>query len=206
MSKKKSRSVKKRKPSVPPAWTSFWEKQTEVWQHVVIILVLLSVSIGFFAPIHFSSKQLIGGDTIHWSGMANSMHSYEQQTGIKALWSPNAFAGMPGYLISYPLDIPQLDSVFGFLRGFIWPSSHLILLLIGTYLLTWYLSEDKIASLFSAIAFGLTTYLPIILIAGHNSKFVALAWAPWLLLAFAYGLRNPSFKSALLLALVAALI
>ncbi|GMQ81442.1 MAG: YfhO family protein [Rhodothermia bacterium] len=205
MSKKKRRSAKRRKPPAPSTWTVLWEKQSEIRQHVIIILILLAVSFGFFAPIHFSSKQLIGGDTVNWSGMANAMQSYEQETGIKALWSPNAFAGMPGFLISYPLDIPQIDSFFGFLRGFMWPSSHLILLLFGIYLLTWYLSKDKIASLFSAIAFGLTTYLPIILVAGHNSKFVALAWAPWLLLAFAYGLRNPSFKSALLVALVAAL-
>lgn len=204
MSKKNPRSAKRRQKPASYEWASLWNKQSELRQHVIVILVLIAVSLGFFSSIHFSSRYLIGGDTIHWSGMANAMISFEQETGIKALWSPNAFAGMPGFMVSYPLDVPQVDSFFRFLRGFMWPSSHLILLLCGIYLLTWYLSKDKIASLFSAIAFGLTTYLPIILIAGHNSKFVALAWAPWLLLVFAYGLRNPSLKSALLLALVMA--
>src|SRR5690606_33094153 len=42
-----------------------------------------------------------------------------------------------------------------------------------------------------AVAFGLTTYLPLILLAGHNTKFIALAYAPWLLLAYAYAIRRP---------------
>jgi len=52
----------------------------------------------------------------------------------------------------------------------------------------------------SAILFGLTAYLPEILIAGHNSKFVTLAWTPWLFLAFVYVLRRPGLVAGLLFA------
>lgn len=167
--------------------------------------MLVIVSFGFFAPIHFSSKQLVGGDTVRWISMANAMLDYEQEAGEQALWATNAFAGMPGFMISYPSVVPQADIVVNLLRAWMWPSSHFLLLLFGMYLLTWYLSRDKLAGLFSAIAFGLTTYIPVFLVAGHNSKFVAVAWAPWLLLAFAYTLRKPSLKAGLLFALVMAL-
>jgi hypothetical protein len=67
----------------------------------------------------------------------------------------------------------------------------LFVLLIGTYLLVHYLTRDVLSSALGAVAFGLTTYIPIILLAGHNTKFVALAFAPWLLLAYAFALRRP---------------
>ncbi len=205
MAKKKSRSAKRPITVTASDSRSLWNRQSDLRQHAIIALLLVIVSFGFFAPIHFSTKQLVGGDTVQWISMANAMLDYEQETGEEALWATNAFAGMPGFMISYPSVVPQADIVVNFMRAWIWPSSHFLLLLFGMYLLTWYLTRDKPAGLFSAIAFGLTTYIPVFLVAGHNSKFVAVAWAPWLLLAFVYTLRKPSLKAGLLFAVVAAL-
>jgi len=205
MAKKKSRSAKRSVAVIPSGNLSLWNRQSDVRQHAIIALLLIGISFGFFAPIHFSSKQLVGGDTVQWISMANAMLDYEQETGDQALWATNAFAGMPGFMISYPTVVPQADMVVNFMRAWMWPSSHFLLLLFGMYLLTWYLSRDKLAGLFSAIAFSLTTYIPVFLVAGHNSKFVAVAWAPWLLLAFVYTLRKPSLKAGLLFAIVMAL-
>lgn len=181
-----------------------WQKQTPLKQHGFGFLALLLVSVTFFAPIHFSGKQLIAGDTVSWRGMAQSMIEYEEQTGEVALWAGRTFAGMPGYMISPELTVPQVDSVMRQLRLLFWPTSHMMLLFMGMYFLAWFLTRDTLASIMGAVAYGFTTYIPVILVAGHNSKFIALAWAPWMLLAFAYAMKQRNVLSALLFAVALA--
>jgi hypothetical protein len=188
---------KPRPPKVRPGGAaasqrSAWGGLPLLTQHAVCVVFLLAVALGFLAAVTFGGKTLVGGDTVQWRGMAQSMIEYEERTGREALWAPNAFGGMPGYMIDYPNAAPQLDSVLSGLRRLgLWPVAHLFALLLGTYLLVYYLARDALASALSAVAFGLTTYLPLILLAGHNSKFIALAFAPWLLLAYAYAIRRP---------------
>lgn len=195
-SSKRSRS----RSSTQEGWRGSWDRLSNRAQHLVCLLVLLALSLGFFAPIHFSGQSLVGGDTVNWRAMAEAMIEYEGATGEEALWNPNAFAGMPGYMTSYGSDIPQLDDIPRLLRTVIWPTSHFIFLLVGTYLFIFLLTRDKLSGVLAAAAYGLTTYIPIILSAGHNTKFIALCFVPWLALAFAYVLRNPKLLSSLLFA------
>ncbi len=98
---------------------------------------------------------------------------------------------MPGYLVTYSGSVPGADSIVTALRGIgLWPAAHFFVLLLGMYLLVLYLTRTKLPGVVAAVGFGLSTYLPIILTAGHNTKFVALAFAPWLLLAFAALIRR----------------
>ncbi len=169
-----------------------WDRLSPCVQHLICLVALLAVTLGFFASVTFGGKTLVGGDTVQWRGMAQSMIEFEQRTGREALWAPNAFGGMPGYMIDYPAAVPQLDSVLGWLRGLgLWPAAYFFSLLVGTYFLVVYLIRDTLAATLGAVAFGLTTYIPLILLAGHNSKFIALSFAPWLLLAYAYVMRRP---------------
>jgi len=46
--------------------------------------------------------------------------------------------------------------------------------------------------------------VPILLVAGHHSKFVALAFVPWLFWSFAHARRSPSLLSGLLFAIATA--
>ncbi len=171
---------------------SAWERLPSWAQHAVCIGFLLAVALGFFSATTFGGRTLVGGDIVQWRGMAEAMLQYEEATGADALWAPNVFSGMPGYMIHYPLKVPGVDSVLRGLRALgLWPVAHFVALLLGTYLLVYVLTRSKLAGTLSAVAFGLTTYLPLILTAGHNTKFVALAFAPWLLLAFAAVLYRP---------------
>ncbi len=182
-----------------------WWAQRPLWlQHLICLALLLIVSVGFFAPAHFSGKSLAGSDSVSWRGMAEAMITYEGRTGEEALWAPNAFGGMPGYMIYYAAQVPQLDAVPTLLREFAWPTSHFIFLLAGTYLLVFFLTRSPLSGVLSACAYGLTTYIPIILVVGHNTKFIALAFAPWLALAFAYALWRPRLLAALLFAMALA--
>lgn len=184
-----------------PSGLGGWWAGLGSWQrHALCVATLLVVSLGFFAPIHFSGQSLIGGDTVQWRSMAEAMIAYEAETGEPALWNPNAFAGMPGYMTYYVEQVPQLDDVPSLLRKGVWPTSHLFFLLLGTYLLVFVLTRNRLAGVLAASAYGLTTYMPVILVAGHNTKFIALCYAPWLVLAFVYALRRPRLLSGLLFA------
>ncbi|NBB75272.1 MAG: YfhO family protein [Bacteroidetes bacterium] len=191
-----ARSKRRRIPA--GAHDTFWDRLSTPARHGLCLALLLVLSLSFFAPIHFGGQQIHGGDVVSWRANAEAMLEYERETGDYALWAPNVFSGMPGYLIQYPKAVPQLDTVFNALRGFAWPTSHFFLLLAGAYFLVVYLTRNSLAGLLSAAAFGMTTYIPILLKAGHQTKFVALAFAPYVILAFVYAMRNPSLMASLL--------
>jgi hypothetical protein len=191
-----ARSKRRRIPA--GAHDTFWDRLSTPARHGLCLALLLVLSLSFFAPIHFGGQQIHGGDVVSWRANAEAMLEYERETGDYALWAPNVFSGMPGYLIHYPKAVPQLDTVFNALRGFAWPTSHFFLLLAGAYFLVVYLTRNALAGLLAAAAFGMTTYIPILLKAGHQTKFVALAFAPYVILAFVYAMRNPSLMASLL--------
>ncbi|HYE96321.1 MAG TPA: YfhO family protein [Rubricoccaceae bacterium] len=171
---------------------SWWEGLPEGVQHALCVGFLVVVAVAFCAPVTFGGRMLAGGDIVQWRGMAQAMLEYESRTGTEVLWSPNLFGGMPGFLIDYPPQTPGADSILRGLRGLgLWPLAHLVALMLGTYALVVYLTRSKLGGTLAAVAYGLTTYLPIILVTGHTSKFIALAMAPWLLLAFAAVVGRP---------------
>ena len=202
--RKKSTQTPGHSLAATPRWHNWWSSQSLVRQHIASLLLLLVIAIGFLSPIHFSDKQILAGDTLSWRAMAQSMMEYEQETAETALWAGRAFAGMPGYMISPELSVPQIDTVMRALRKQAWPASQLMLLFAGMYLLAFYVTRDTLASVLGAVAYGLTSYMPVILVAGHNSKFIALAWAPWMLLAFIHAMRKATVVSALLFAIALA--
>ncbi len=177
---------------------SWWATQTPALQHFLCFIVLIVVAVYFSWPTLFSGRSLVGGDTVEWKAVAQSMLEYREETGEEPLWATNLFAGMPGYIVSSPALVPQIDELPRALRRITWPFSHVIVLLMGGYLLAWYLTRDTLSSLLAACAYAMTTYLPVILVAGHNTKFVALAFAPWLLLAFIHGMKKPNIVASLL--------
>ena len=170
---------------------SAWERLPGWAQHAICIGFLLVVAVGFFAPTTFGGKAFAAGDTVQWRATAEAQIAYEAQTGQPALWAPNVFGGMPGYLVTYSASVPGADTIVTALRSIgLWPAAHFFVLLLGMYLLVVYLTRTKLPGVVAAVGFGLSTYLPLILTAGHNTKFVALAFAPWLLLAFAALIRR----------------
>lgn len=202
--KKSSRQRRSETAASVPEWFGLWDDQSSVRRHALMIGLLLVLAVVFFAPIHFSDGQLIATDTVQWRAMAESMLEMEEETGSVALWAGRVFAGMPGYMISPELSVPQVDLIMRELRLLIWPTSHMWLLLIGTYLLAFRLTKESLSSAVAAVAYGFTTYIPVILAAGHNSKYVALAWAPWMLLAFIHAMDRRTLVSALLFAIALA--
>ena len=199
-SRRAERRAEAPRPLRADAAPSGWEALSRRRQHLICGGFLLLVAVAFYAPLLFSGKTLVGGDAVQWRSMAQSMMAYHDSTGAEPLWSTNAFGGMPGYMITRFAEIPQLDTVLTLLRPFVWPLSHFLVLLAGVYGLVVFLGGRPLAGVLAAVAFGLTAYLPILLGAGHNSKYIALCYAPLLLWAFAYALRRPRLLAGLLFA------
>ena len=191
-------------PIEEEGWRGLWSILSDRVQHFVCLAALLLISFGFFAPIHFSGRSLFATDIMQFRSMADPVIQAGEETGHTPLWMPNAFGGMPAYTVSYSPRIWQIDTIITQLRKAIWPSSHFILLLIGTYLLIVFLTKNKWAGVLAAAAYGLTTYLPVLLATGHNTKFLALCYGPWLMLAFVYVLKKPSLLSTLFFAITLA--
>ncbi len=197
------RSVPRRSQELQEA-VSWWDRLPVGRQHLIAGLLLLILGALFYAPVTFGDRELAGGDIVRWRAMAESALAHERATGETPLWVPNPFGGMPAYMITYPLQIPQFDSVARLVRHVFWPTFQFWILVFGVYALTWTLTRRSLAALLAATAFGFTTYIPVILVAGHASKFITLSWTPWLLLAFVHVLRKPTLLAGLFFAAVAA--
>jgi hypothetical protein len=191
-----------RRSRKPPHVWGEWspEQQTLLAWGILLVVVLF-----FYAPVLFQGRMPLGSDTIQWRASAQAMIAYRNQTGEEPLWNPNLFAGMPGYLINYPPVVPQLDTLLGWIRRWMWPVEHVLVLLIGMYVLLRGLRLPPLPAALGALAYGFTTYFPIIQIVGHNSKFIAFALLPWVLWAFRRVLERRDLFSALLWAVVLAL-
>ncbi|MDX1672851.1 MAG: hypothetical protein R3211_10955, partial [Balneolaceae bacterium] len=150
-------------------------------QHIIAVLVLLVLPIILFDSTVIGGKRLMGHDTVQWRAGAESIIEYRQQTGEEALWATNMFSGMPAYVISYQEAVYHIDDLISQLFGAIFPAGQYWVLLIGVYLFFVLQGIRPLAAVLGAIFIGFTTYIPIILGAGHNSKFVAFAFIPWVL-------------------------
>lgn len=186
-----------------PGW---WEDLAPWMRHAACLALLFAIGLAFTAPALFSGKHLGGGDAVTWRQMAQPMlDDYAESCAAGAceepLWNTNAFAGMPGYMVTWVRSVPGLDTVLNGLRRVMWPLSHWFVLFAGMYALVFYLTRRHGPGVLAAVAFGLSAYVPLIVATGHNTKFIALCFVPWVLLAFVHALRRPGLVSALLFAL-----
>ena len=204
-SKKRRRNPRHANNGGASGLTAWWTARPAWQQHALCLGGLFLASLLYFAPVHFSEGTLGGGDLVSWRAQAEAMIEYRQATGEEPLWNPNVFGGMPGYLMNYGEQVPQIDGLPRLLRGVLWPTSHFLFLLFGAYGFVFYLTKNKGAGLLSAVAYGTTTYLVIALGAGHATKFVAFCFAPWMAWAFAWTIRRPRWLSALAFAIALAI-
>ena len=175
-----------------------WTRLPPAARHGVCLGIFLILALSFYSPVVFEGNTFQGGDNTTFRANAQVTVEHHERTGEWPRWAPTVFSGMP--YINYKTAVTQFDDVVSMARSVAWPVGHLFVLMVGVYLLVFYLTRNQLSGLLSGVAFGFTTYIPIIIAVGHNTKFIALAYAPYVLLAFAYTLRNPSLLGGLLFA------
>ncbi|MGS2738136.1 YfhO family protein [Sinomicrobium sp. M5D2P17] len=171
----------------------------KILPHVIIVLVFIAVSIGYFIPA-LQGKKIFQSDIVQFNGMAKEQRDFIQKTGEEPYWTNSAFGGMPTYQLgaNYPHDyIKKLDRVIRFLPR---PADYLFLYFIGFYILLLVMKVDYKLAFLGALAFGLSTYLIIIIGVGHNAKAHAIGYFPVVLAGILLAFRQKYISGFLLTA------
>lgn len=146
--------------------------------HIIAVLIFLLLTCVYMMPL-FSGKDLSQHDIAQWTGMSKEIVDFRNTYHTEPLWTGSMFSGMPAYQVSalYPANLIEYVSelLFFFLPP---PASYIFCAFVAFYLLLIALRVDYRLSIAGAVAFALSSYNMVILVAGHNSKAHAIALMP----------------------------
>lgn len=157
---------------------------------VMMLLLVLIVSFMYF-KISFLGYAPQASDTMQWRGSAQQIMEYNKTHWEKAQWTDNMFGGMPSYLISLPNQYPFMDQilrVFSFIID--WRIFFLIFGGLGMFVLLYHLKFDPMIALLGGLAFALSCHFIGLIDIGHNTKFKAITYIPWIFWAIDYLRQN----------------
>ena len=153
---------------------------TDRQQHITALVILAILPMILFYSTVLGDQQFMGYDTVQWRAAAESVIEYTQlHDGEDPLWVTHMFGGMPSYIVNHIDSVHHLDTLFNRFRN-IWPAVPYWVLLGGLYYFFILQGFRPLTSALGSIMIGFTTYLPIIIGAGHNTKFIAFSFIPWM--------------------------
>ena len=153
---------------------------SKYYPHLLSLAGFVVIALLYFYPV-LQGKEIFQSDIVQYTGMAKEQNDFRAETGEEPYWTNSAFGGMPTYQLGakYPHNyIKMLDSALRFLPR---PADYLFLYFAGFYILMLVLRAGPLKAFFGALAFGLSTYMIIILGVGHNAKAHAIAYMPMVL-------------------------
>jgi Bacterial membrane protein YfhO len=148
--------------------------------HVIALVMFLAAS-AFFGRPALQGNVLSQHDVLGWKGMAQNSFEYKEKNGTFPLWNTNLFGGMPSFQIAMDSKsvLPDLNKIFTL--GLPKPISFFFLACISFYILSIVLRVNPYVGIAGSLAFAFSTYNPIIIGAGHETKMFAIAYMPALL-------------------------
>ena len=177
-----------------------------IFPHLIAVAIFLLVTVIFCKPALESGVTLKQGDVTSWQGMSHQSMEYKEAHGHFPLWVTNMFGGMPGYQIAMEGDWSPLSIFDKVIQlGLPQPFNFFYLACICFYFLCICLGLSPFAAIIGALAFAFSSYSPIIITAGHNTKMLALAYAPAVMGAAVLVFNKKYWIGAGLLALFTAL-
>ena len=153
-------------------------------KHGLVLVCFIIFAQLFYYP-SLTGMKLLQSDIVQYSGMSRQIKEYRSQNdGKETYWIDNAFGGMPTYQLGakYPADF--LGLIHDLFKLIPRPAYLLFLYLFSSYILFLVLKVDWRVAVFGSFAFGLSTYLLIIIQVGHNTKAMALSYMPLALAGF----------------------
>lgn len=182
--------------------TDFFYQLPTSRQHIVALAILFIIPLILFFDTTLGGKELQRHDITQWRAGAESVIEYREQFDREPLWVSNMYMGMPAYPVSVTSATPHIDLLARFFHKF-YPAFQYWVMLSGMYLLLIFMGFRPLTAVFGSLTYALTAYFPIIIGAGHTSKFFALALAPWIFAGYWRLTRSPKKLSGLLLFTVA---
>ncbi|MDI1317101.1 YfhO family protein [Flavobacterium sp.] len=155
----------------------------KLYPHLLAILGFIIISLIYFYPI-IQGKKIYQSDIAKYTGMAKEQIDFRAETHTEPYWTNSSFGGMPTYQsgANYPNDyIGMIDNAIRFLPR---PADYLFLYFLGFYALMLVFKVDPLKAFIGALAFGLSTYLIVIIGVGHNAKAHAIGYMPFVVAGF----------------------
>ncbi|MEL7835179.1 YfhO family protein [Fodinibius sp. Rm-B-1B1-1] len=162
----------------------FISRLSDKKQHSIALAVLFILPLILYSAIFFGDKQFLGNDVLQWRAGAESVVEHIEEYGEHPLWASNMFSGMPAYTLHNPSSPPSIDSFFKWIGGQTHPLAFFWILLSGAYFFFIVQKVRPFSAAIGAILIGFTTYLPIVIEAGHYAKFMAFAFVPWMFVGY----------------------
>jgi hypothetical protein len=170
---------------------------------IIVGFAVLSIMYSFPA---FQGKVLDTHDNMSWEAMSHESRAYHDSTGVNALWTNSTFGGMPTYTIS----IPETNNWIGYLSAPIIkilakPAYFLFLAMVSFFVLMSVVRAERWLAVIGAIAYAFSTYNIGIIVAGHETKMLAIAYLPGVLAGLILVFRGRWLSGALAITLFMAL-
>jgi hypothetical protein len=178
----------------------------KVRMDILAVLAFVVLAVAFCYP-QLQGKKLSQHDNISWQGMAHEGMAYHEATGNDVLWSNSMFGGMPTYTTyigtsatNYTYFVQVILQVVGK------PAYFFFIAMFCFYILMRVLKVNRWLGIVGAIAYAFSTYNPIIVAVGHDTKMLTMAYLPAALAGLMLIFRNRLLGGAALFGLSTALI
>ncbi|MES1159917.1 MAG: hypothetical protein ABUM51_04105, partial [Bacteroidota bacterium] len=170
--------------------------------HIIAVVVFLVVSIVYCKPV-LQGKALLQSDVVQYNGMAQQSKEFREKHGHLPLWTESAFSGMPAYTImmepSSVINIGYLHYVFTL--GLPKPINFFFLACVCFYFLAMVLGINPWIGILSALAYSYCSYDPELVATGHDTKILAIGYAPAVIASLLLIYQRRYFWGGLLLAI-----
>ena len=157
---------------------NFIQNNKNLLSIVAAIIAFAVITLVYFNPV-LQGKRIKQHDIEMHLGMSQEINQYREATGEQTLWTNSAFSGMPAWNISIVPKGNLTSPIFNALKiGLPQSLSSVFICMLGFFVLLFVLDCGFWISFVGAIAYGFTSYLFIVIGAGHNAKAMAMAYMP----------------------------
>lgn len=148
----------------------------KVFPYIAAIVIFVSLTYGYLSPM-LKGKVIYQSDMASVKGMAKEADDFRDKYEEEPLWTNSMFGGMPAYLIS----IRSPASLITHARTLLtlgMPSAAMLIFnyMFGFFILLLVLRVNPWLSIIGAVAFAFSSYLIIIIDAGHITKALAIGY------------------------------
>lgn len=174
----------KKKSQSPTANRNPWERLSSGKKHLICLGFLFILPFILFNASTLGGQQYMGHDVIQWRAGAESIIEHQETYDEVAHWASNMFSGMPANTISHPPQVWNVDTLLKKVFDFMYPALEYWVLFAGAYIMLLLIGFRPLTAVFGSIIIGFSTYIPIIIGAGHNAKFLAYLYIPWIYVGY----------------------
>ncbi len=165
--------------------------------HITAIVAFLVLTFSYLYPV-LQGKTIFGGDTQSYVGMSREAVEFNKTHNEPTLWTGSMFGGMPTYQISMSEPASLVRYIDTCLRVLPGPTYQVFLYLVGFYILLLAFGVNPWVAIGGAIAFAFGSYNLIIIVAGHNTKAVAIAYMAPIVASVYYAFKDGTWRNRII--------